>query len=133
MDNGATHYSGYHEVGEGFGNVARAAAVVYCPGPKGPKAVRSTPKKTVKPGGYNDKPPGWNKDWEWLPSERLRKKARDRGEPGWRWHDERGGEWRRHGADKDHPEAHWDYSPNRNWGDEWVNVDDSGNLILKGF
>ena len=90
-------------------------------------------KKPVKPGGFDDKPPGWNEDWEWLPSERLRKKARDRGEPGWRWYDKNGGEWRRHAADKNHPEAHWDYSPNRSWNDEWFNVDDNGNLILPGF
>lgn len=46
VDNGVTHYSGYHEVGEGFGNVARAAAVVYCPGLKGPKSVGRAPRGT---------------------------------------------------------------------------------------
>ncbi|NNC90308.1 MAG: hypothetical protein HKN82_17785 [Akkermansiaceae bacterium] len=88
------------------------------------RAPTTTPKP-VKPGSFDDNPPGWNENWDWHSSTRARK-----GQDGWRWRDEQGGEWRRHSPDKHHPEAHWDYNPNDAWNSPWKNVDDNGNLLL---
>jgi hypothetical protein len=79
----------------------------------------------IKPGSYGDKPPGWNNKWEWHSSSRGRK-----GNAGWRWRDEKGGEWRRHSSDKYHPESHWDFNTNDTWNSAWLNVDNYGNLML---
>jgi hypothetical protein len=79
----------------------------------------------IKPGSIFDKPPGWSERWNWHSSTRG-----DDGLGNWRWRDPQGGEWRRHIADKHHPESHWDYNPNNQWNSPWYNIDNSGNFLL---
>ncbi len=87
--------------------------------------VEDVAKLKFKPGSIFDKPPGWSERWNWHSSTRG-----DDGLGNWRWRDPQGGEWRRHIADKHHPESHWDYNPNNQWNSPWYNIDNSGNFLL---
>jgi hypothetical protein len=69
---------------------------------------------TVSEDGVTPIPPNWNDNWEWRPG--------SRDPTSFRWFDPDGGEWRWHGPDKYHPDAHWDYNPWDKWNSPWRNV-----------
>jgi RHS repeat-associated protein len=71
----------------------------------------------------DDKPPGWTPEWDY------RYPEGDSTKRGKRWFDPEGGEWRRHEADKHHPEPHWDYNPWDAWNSPWRNRRNDGSLM----
>ncbi|MGH6894877.1 MAG: hypothetical protein ACREEP_21740 [Dongiaceae bacterium] len=72
------------------------------------------PPQLEPPTGY-PRPPGWTPEWQWRYPDKKSEQAP-------RWFDPKGGEFRWHPPDRNHPDGHWDYNPWHRWNDRWRNV-----------